>query len=105
MKKLLIILLASVSFVAFAQRHGHVPHGHVPHHSHGKWRHSSHGWEWIVPTIIGGMIVWQVTRPPEPIVIQQPPPVLITQPQPNCSPWTEIQNADGTITRTRTCQN
>jgi hypothetical protein len=98
MKKLVALLLLTVSASTYAQHH---------HHGHGHWRHGhSNGWEWVVPAVIGGAIVYQVTRPP--VVVQQPPVVvqstgIPTVQQQTCSPWTEIQNVDGTITRTRTC--
>ena len=76
---------------------------HADHWRHGGGAYYYHpGYGWAVPALIGGAIVYEATRPP--VVIQQPP-VIIQQPTPqsNCSPWTEIQNPDGTITRTRTC--
>ena len=98
MKKLAAILLLTLSSSAFAQYYGH--------HGHGHWRPApSGGWNWVVPAVIGGAIVYEATRPP--VVIQQPQPVIIQQNRvindSNCSPWTEVQNSDGTITRTRTC--
>jgi len=105
----LITLLALVGITASVQANGYhyyrqptfqVQHHH--HHAHGRWRQGSNGWEWVVPAVIGGVIVWQATRPPEPQVIVQQQ-VVVPAADANCSPWTEIQNADGTITRTRTC--
>ena len=100
MKKLLAVaLLTLVTIPAMAQHHHH---GH-----HGYWQRGySGGWNWVVPAVIGGAIVYGATRP-ETVVVQQPPivvqnPSVIMQNQ-NCSPWTETQNPDGTITRTRTC--
>ena len=97
MKKLiatLVIALFASSAIA-QQHHG----GHV----HGHWQRHGNGWHWVVPAIIGGAIVYEVTRPP--VVTQQP--TIIYQNtvinDSNCSPWTEVQNPDGTITRTRTC--
>jgi len=95
MKKYLAVLLMLASSATFAQHH---------HYGHGHWRPAhGGGWNWVVPAIVGGAIVYEVTRPP--VVVQQPPVVVQQQPQPvqNCSPWTEVQNPDGTITRTRTC--
>ena len=92
MKKIIAVLLLTVSTAACA-------------HGHGHWRHGGGGWEWVVPAVIGGAVVYSVTRPPvyappQPVIIQQPPIIV----QENCSPWTEIQNPDGTVTRTRTCR-
>jgi len=98
MKKLFAVLLLAIATVpAFAGPHGH---------GHGHWsRGYSGGWNWMVPAIIGGAVVYSATRP-DPVIVQQPvivqPPVQIIQKQ-NCSPWTETENSDGTITRTRTC--
>ncbi len=93
MKKLLLGL-AMVTTVATAggPRDGR-------HHTHGHWVHRGHAWEWVIPAVIGGVIVYQATKPPAPIVVQQEPGY-----DPNCSPWTEVINPDGSITRTRTCR-
>ena len=94
MKKLfLITLLLSTS--AFAE------HNEYRHEHHGYWQHGGdNGWTWVAPTIIGGVIGYEMARnQPQP----QPQTVIIQQQVPPCSPWTEIQNPDGTITRTRTC--
>lgn len=89
----LIALLALTTSTAFAQHHGY-------------WRHGGDGrWFWMAPMIVGGAVVYEVTRPP---VLVQQPPVIIQQNQvindSNCSPWTEIRNPDGTTTMTRTCR-
>jgi hypothetical protein len=99
MKKLFVsILLAGAVIPAFAQHHGHV---------HGHWQRGyGGGWNWVAPTIIGGVIGYEIARNQPPVIVQQPP-VVVQNPtvvvQQNCSPWTETQNPDGTITRTRTC--
>lgn len=91
MKKILTVLLLTVSATAFA----HGPHGY--------WRHQGGGsWGWVAPVIIGGAIGYEIGRPAQPVIVTQQPPVIIQQTQ-NCSPWTEIRNPDGTITVTRTC--
>lgn len=69
MKKVLAILLLSVSSMAFAQHHG-FRHGHHHHHRH-------HGMNWVVPALIGGTVVYMATRP-DPVVVQQP--TIILQP-------------------------
>ena len=104
MKKLVVALLLLTSASAFAGgRHSHGL-GH-----HGYWRHEGGGnsWGWVAPAVIGGALVYSVTRPPvyaqpvpQPVIIQQQP--IIVQGQ-NCSPWTQVMNSDGTITTTRTC--
>ena len=78
----------------------------LAHGPHGYWRpHHSNSWGWGAPVIVGGVIGYELGRPP--VVVQQPP-VVVQQPpiivqQQNCSPWTEIRNSDGSVTVTRTC--
>ena len=96
MKKLILaVLTLCVMAPAFAQHHHY---GHRPIHHQRHW-HPHYGW--VVPAIVGGAVVYSVTRP-DPVVVQQPP-VVVPQTAANCTPWTETQNPDGTITRTRTC--
>jgi hypothetical protein len=92
MKKILL-LLAIFPTLALAQ---HYHHGFQGSH----WRYQGGNWNWMVPAIIGGVVVYEVSKQQQQVVIQQP---VIVQPAQNCSPWTETQNPDGTITRTRTC--
>jgi hypothetical protein len=100
MKKIIAVILLSISSIALAGGPGH-------HNHHGYWRHDNgRNWVWVVPTVIGGVIGYEIARnQQQPVVVQQP--VVIQQPvivqSQYCSPWTEIVNTDGTITRTRTC--
>lgn len=94
MKKLIAILFLAIAVPAVA----HGPHnfGHRHYHS---------GYGWVAPALIGGAVVYGLTHQP---VVTQQPPVIVQQPpvviqQQNCSPWTEIRNADGTVTVSRTC--
>jgi hypothetical protein len=100
MKKILTALALLVTAgTASAQWHHH--YGYRPHYYGGYY-----GSGWVAPAIIGGVIGYELSRPRPVIVEQQPQTVIIQQQQPvdtNCSPWTETQNPDGTITRTRTC--
>ena len=96
MKKLLIAFLLLTSTSTFAQYH----HGH--HHGYGFRPYS-----WIGPTIIGGVIGYEIARQ-QPIIIQQPTivqqqPVIIQQSPQVCTDWKEIQQPDGRIYRERTC--
>jgi hypothetical protein len=95
MKKLIVIALLCVSGAAIAQHN----------RGHGHWQRGyGGGWNWVAPVIIGGAIGYELSRQ-QPYVIVQPQAVMQQQPTilTNCSPWTEIQNTDGSITRTRTC--
>jgi hypothetical protein len=101
MKKVLAgVVLALATLPAMAQWH----HGH-----HGyRGGYYGGGWGWVVPAVIGGAVVYGATRPDPVIVQQQPvivqnPPTVVYQPRENCTAWTETQQSDGTITRTRTC--
>ena len=92
MKKLLATLLILSATSAWA----HGPHGY--------WRSHNNGWGWVAPVVVGGVIGYELARPPiyaPPVVVQQPPVVIQQQPVivqgQNCSPWTQIQNPDGSI--------
>lgn len=67
MQKGLIALLLLFSSSAFAQ------HFHHHHHRHGGHRHGGWHYNWIGPTIIGGVIGYEIARSQQPIIIQQPP--------------------------------
>jgi hypothetical protein len=104
MKKLIALVLLAGSVSAMAQpgfRH-HGYHGYYPGYNYG----------WVAPTIIGGVIGYEIARNYPPVIVQQPvvvqqapvPPATVYYGQSQqCTVWTEVQNFDGTITRTRTC--
>ena len=103
MKKVLAVAVLTLATVpSMAQWH---------HHGYGGYRggyYGGGGWGWVVPAVIGGAVVYGATRPDPVIIQQQPvivqqPPTVVYQRRENCSPWTETQQSDGTITRTRTC--
>ena len=91
MKKFLIFC-AMLPTLAFAQYHHH--HNHQPY-----WRYQSDRWYWMVPAVVGGLVVYEATKPsPQPpIVIQQTTTTEV------CTAWTEIVTPDGKIYRERTC--
>lgn len=98
MKKILLALsLLALTGSAMAQHY----HGHGLRH-HGHYRGPGIGW-WVAPVVVGA-IGYELGRQQvvvqQPIVVQNPPPT----PGQVCTPWTETQQPDGTITRTRTCQ-
>ena len=67
-KKFLIVLLMTLSATAMAHGRG------------GYWARGYGGaWQWMVPTIIGGAIVYEVARQ-QPVIVQQP--VVVQPPQP-----------------------
>ena len=70
--------LVSTSVDAYGgHRHGH----------HGYWHRSAPTWGWVAPTIIGGVIGYEIARNQTPVIIQQPqviqPQVIAPQPG-NC---------------------
>jgi len=102
MKRLIALLFLTVSVSTMAQpgfRHYH-HHGYYP----------GPNYSWVAPTIIGGVIGYEIARNQPPVIVQQP---IIVQPAPvpyygqsqpqTCTSWTEIQTADGKIYRERTC--
>jgi hypothetical protein len=100
MKKILLSLsLLAIAGSAMAQHHHH-GYGH----NHGYYRGPGYGW-WVAP-IVTGVIGYEIARQQQvivqqPVIVQNPPVQVQGQ---TCTPWTETQNSDGTITRTRTCQ-
>ena len=100
MKRLIALFFLTVSVSVMAQP------GFRYHYHHGYYPGPNYGW--VAPTIIGGVIGYEIARSQSPVIVQQP---VIVQPVPapyygqsqQCTVWTEIQNPDGTITRTRTC--
>jgi hypothetical protein len=105
MKKLIALILLVGSLSAQAQP------GFRHYHHHGYYSGPNYGW--VAPTIIGGVIGYEIARNQQPVIVQQP---LIIQPTPvppatvyygqtqTCTEWIEVQQADGTISRTRTCR-
>jgi hypothetical protein len=100
MKRLLAVVLLTLSASAMAQHHGH--RGGFNHHP-------GYGWGWSVPIVVGGAIIgYELARTNQPtVVVQQPPNIIYSSPvygqNQTCTPWTETQHSDGSITRTRTC--
>ena len=95
MKYLIALVLSAVALTASAQ---HRPYPHHRHHLGG------HGWGWVVPAVIGGAVVYGMTRPnpaPPPPVVYVPqgypaPPVgyhyeQILDANCNCYRWVLIQ--------------
>lgn len=73
MKKILFVILLTISIMAHADRW-----------NHGGGRYYYHpGYGWVVPAVIGGAIVYEVTRPP--VYIQQAP-MYIQPPLPPAAP-------------------
>ena len=94
----LVLLTGSAS----AQHFGH--HGH---YGHGGYRGGGWGWGPVLGGALAGAVIYDIYNRPvvvqqPPVVVQQQQPVMVQQNQ-NCTPWTETQTSDGTITRTRTC--
>lgn len=74
MKKLLTILLLSLSTMSYADGWHHGGGHYVYRPNYG----------WVVPTVIGGVIVYSVTRPSPPEVVYVPTPV---SPPPSAPYW------------------
>jgi hypothetical protein len=75
MKKIILATLIAVSFIGTA---------HADRWRHGGGHYYWHpGYGWVVPAVVGGVIVYSATRPP--VVIQQSP-VYIQQTYPPTDP-------------------
>jgi hypothetical protein len=103
MKKVLLAMsLVLLAGSASAQHFGH--HGG---YGHGGYRGGGWGWGPVLGGALAGAVIYDIYNRPvvvqqPPVVVQQQQPIMVQQNQ-NCTPWTETQHTDGTITRTRTC--
>jgi hypothetical protein len=99
MKKILFALLITLSFTAHADRWHHGG-GHYYWHP---------GYGWVAPAVIGGVIVYEATRPPvvvqQPVYIQQPLPAQPVYPAPAGMHWEAILDANCNCYRTVLVQN
>ena len=98
MKKILVALsLLALTGTSMAQHY----HGHGFRHHGPRVIYRDN---WIAPAvgalIIGAAINEAHNRHVQTQVVIQNPTASLGQ---VCTPWTETQNSDGTITRTRTC--
>lgn len=111
MKKLIIIvatmLVTTTASADSWHHHGHYDRGPIIVHNDN----------WVGPAIVTGVLGYAIGRstvPTQPVIVQQSPqtypgPVAYPSQYPvyverqSCGPWTEIQNQDGTSSRTRTC--
>lgn len=77
MKSVLASLVIALSSGAtMAQHYGHHGHGH-----HGNYHRGGGGYNWVLPAVIGGALMYEIGRQNQPVVIQ--PPVVVQQyPQP-----------------------
>lgn len=83
MKKIIAVLLVAMSASAYADGYRHRGYNHGGYHNRG------YNYGWVAPAIIGGALVYGLTRPyyaPPPVVIQEPP-VYIQQPTPALPPY------------------
>lgn len=94
MKKLLAILLMTISVTAMAQHHDH----HRHHGHHNNYYRGGNGWGWIAPAVIGGVVVYGMTRPQivqqPPVVIQQPNQMIVPYAAPQGFHWEQILDAN-----------
>ena len=67
MKRLTILMIASLMLVAGTSQANPRHHFHHGHHGHVR------SVDWITPLVIGGAVTYVLTRPQPPVVVQQPP--------------------------------
>ena len=74
---LLTLTILTVSSSVEASPHGHRLHHHHHHpHFHKHWSPPVHH-HWLLPAIIGGAVVYSVTRP-DPMPVQSAQPIVVT---------------------------
>ena len=91
MKKLLIVFISLIPFSTFAGGH------HGWHHGGGHYVYQPNI-GWVVPAVIGGLIVYEVTRPT--VVVTQPAPVVTPPAPPAGFHWEAILDAKCNCYRT-----
>lgn len=78
MKRLISLCLMLCSTLTWAGPNGY--HGsslYTPPQHHHHHHHRGNNWGWVGPALVGGAVVYAITRPP--VVVQQPP-VVVQQP-------------------------
>ena len=102
MRKFIAIVLLSAGIgswavPAFAQHHGH--HGY-----HNNYYRGGNGWGWVAPAVIGGAIVYGMTRPTiiqqPPVIVQQPNQMIVPYAAPQGFHWEQILDANCNCYRT-----
>lgn len=74
-KIILGLALFAVSFGASAQ---HRHHDHQHQHRHQQYYRYWSGYNWIVPAIVSGAVVYLATKPEQPVIVEQQ---VVTNPQ------------------------
>jgi len=85
MKRLILaLMLLAMPTLAMTQPRGHGQYATaVPHHHHH--HHRGHGYHWVAPLIIGGIVGAAITHAnAQPTVIQTVPPVIVQNGQAIC---------------------
>lgn len=98
-----LLMISSAS--ANHHRHHH-PHDHLKHH---RIHHPHHGWVWVVPTVVGGVVAYELAKQQRELEILRQQQELnrlrepIIVPQLRCSQWLE-REVGGQIVRERICE-
>lgn len=92
MRLTLIVLLGLLACVEASAQHRHF-HPHYPHYRN----HPNHGWVWVVPTVVGGIVTYELIKQQQPVIAQPPTKTLV------CGPWIEREQ-DNKVVRERVCE-
>jgi hypothetical protein len=73
MKRLVTLMIASLMLAAGTSQAN-------PNH----WRHRGYHnhYDWVAPLVIGGVVTYAITRPPQPVIVQQLPVQVYPNTQP-----------------------
>jgi hypothetical protein len=80
MKRTLIAITLAAGLITPALAQHHQGFRHFDHHAH-----RGGGWGWVAPTIIGGLVGYEIARANQPVYVQpssvyvQPNPVYVQQ--------------------------
>lgn len=102
----LLLSLVMISSASANHHRHHHPHDHLKHH---RIHHPHHGWVWVVPTIVGGVVAYELAKQQRELdILRQQQELnrlrepIIVQPL-KCSQWVE-REVGGQIVRERICE-
>ena len=80
MKRIITLMIASLTLVSGISQ-ANPNHWNRPHHGY------YNRYDWVAPLVIGGVVTYAITRPPQAVIVQQPPIQVYPNIQPQPVPY------------------